>query len=707
MSAEIIARESGLSEQRVLALIELLEAGATVPFIARYRKEATGSMDEVTILSVRDRHRALKALEERRRTVLSSLQEQGVLTEELTRKVSDAPSLAELEDLYLPYRPKRRTRATVARERGLDPPAQRLFSDPDGFRLEEADAYVGVEEGVTSREEVLEGVRDLIAERVQEDPEVRRSLRALFAKASRLTARRAPMRKGKDPDPEGRFADYYDWGEEGRSAPSHRILALFRGEEVGALTVHLLPPEERALEVIRRRFSPSASPGGRQLDLACQDSYRRLLAPSLETEAKRALKGRADETAAAVFGDNLRDLLLAPPLGQRPILAVDPGFRTGCKVVALDTLGELAEKATIYPLEPPREVEKAAGILRELLKRNRCEAVAVGNGTGGREAQRFLQGVTQLPVIMVSEAGASVYSASEVAREEFPEEDVTVRGAISIGRRLLDPLSELVKIDPKSIGVGQYQHDIPEKLLEGRLEESVLLCVNRVGVDLNRSSHHLLRHVSGLNEKSARSIVEYRRRHGPFRRREELLKVPGIGERSYEQAAGFLRIPDGENPLDASGVHPERYPLVERIASDLGTNPEALIGNRELLGTVEPKRYVGGGVGEVTVRDILEELRQPGRDPREPFEQFSFDESVGSIEDLEVGMRLPGIVTNVTNFGAFVDIGVHRDGLVHVSKLKDGYVADPREVVKVQQHVTVTVIDVDIKRKRINLSMIG
>lgn len=706
MSAESIARELGLSQPRVTALIELLEAGATVPFIARYRKEATGSMDEVTILAVRDRHRALEALDERRRRIIRSLEARGALTGELHRRLEEARSVAEVEDIYLPYRPKRRTRATVAKELGLEPLADRLLADPDTFSLREVDALVGSREELPDRESVLAAVRDILAEGIQENPEIRRALRSLFEREGMLSAKAAPRRKGKDPDPEGRFEDYRSWNERAAGAPSHRVLALLRGEDVGALKVHLLPDEQRALERIYHFAPGGRSPGAQQVRLACRESYKRLLAPALENEAKAALKSRADETAATVFADNLREMLLAPPLGEKAILAVDPGFRTGCKVVALDAAGRLSEKATVYPLEPQRRESEATEVVRALLERNGSEAIALGNGTGGREAERFLKGITSLPVVMVSEAGASVYSASEAAREEFPEEDVTVRGAISIGRRLLDPLSELVKIDPRSIGVGQYQHDIPPKLLEEKLAETVLLCVNSVGVDLNRSSFHLLRHVSGLSERTARAIVDHRERHGPFKRREELLDVAGIGERTYEQAAGFLRIQGGANPLDASGVHPERYDLVESIASDLGVPPGRLLGNRELLSSVDLGRHESREAGMETLRDILAELERPGRDPREIWRPFAFAEGVESIEDLVVGMKLPGIVTNVTNFGAFVDIGVHRDGLVHISKLREGYVRDPREVVKVHQQVTVTLLEVDLKRKRINLSML-
>lgn len=704
-----IARELNLSERNVAGLIDLLEEGASIPFIARYRKERTGEMDEVTILAAKERLEALQSLEKRRESILNSLGERELLTPELESAIKGAESMTGLEDLYLPYRPKRRTRATAARELGLEPLALALLTNPDMDILAEAQSLVGSKEELQSREDVLAGARDIVAERIQEDPEIRGSLRTLFEGSGELSAKAAPRKKGVDPDPEGRFADYHAWGELAKRAPSHRILALLRGEQEGALTVHVLPPEERALKIITRRYVKGAGEGARQLQLAAEESYKRLLAPSLETEQKRELKERAWETAAGVFAENLRELLLAPPLGARPLLAIDPGFRTGCKVVALDAQGSLLENTTIYPLEPHQKSGEAALKLQALRERHGSEVIALGNGTGGRETARFLKGeaaLSDLPVIMVNEAGASVYSASEVAREEFPEQDVTVRGAVSIGRRLMDPLAELVKVDPRSIGVGQYQHDIPPALLTDRLEQTVVSCVNAVGVELNTASPHLLRFVAGLTMKSAREIVAYREKHGPFRSRRELLKVPGIGERSYEQAAGFLRIREAAHPLDASGVHPERYALVEEMAKEVDVELGELIGDEKLIGKIDLQRYLRDEVGMPTLRDIVAELKRPGRDPRPAYEQFAFDESVEDISDLRPGMRLPGIVTNVTNFGAFVDIGVHRDGLVHISKLAKEYVADPRKIVHVQQQVMVTVVEVDTKRNRINLSMV-
>ncbi|MFP4302794.1 MAG: Tex family protein [Spirochaetaceae bacterium] len=707
--ASRIARELKISEHHVSGLISLLDEGATVPFIARYRKEQTGEMDEVTIRAAKQRLDSIRALDKRREAILASLEERELLTEELKERIDGAGTVTELEDLYLPYRPKRRTRATKAKELGLEPLAEGLLHDDRIDIMREAEALVGSREELATPEEVLAGVRDIVAERIQEDPEMRRLLRALFESSGTLSSRKAPRKKGKDPDPEGRFSDYTEWSELAKNAPSHRILALLRGEQEGALTVHLLPPEERALRLINKRYSRGSGERARQLTLASEDAYKRLLAPSLESERKRELKARADETAAAVFAENLRELLLAPPLGGRPLLAIDPGFRTGCKVVALDAQGRLLEQTAIYPLEPHRKEAEAIGVLLRLRERHAVDVVAVGNGTGGRETERFLknaQGLSDLSVIMVNEAGASVYSASEVAREELPEQDVTVRGAVSIGRRLMDPLAELVKVDPRSIGVGQYQHDIPSDLLEERLEQTVVSCVNRVGVELNTASPHLLRFVAGLTSRSAREIVRWREAEGPFRSRQELLKVPGVGERSYEQSAGFLRIRGAENPLDASGVHPERYALVERMARESGVSVGDLMENEALADRIELERYCDEEVGMPTLRDISEELKRPGRDPRPLYEEFSFDESVEKVEELRPGMRLPGIVTNVTNFGAFVDVGVHRDGLVHISKLSTEFVSDPRTVVRVQQQVMVTVVDVDSKRNRISLSMI-
>jgi uncharacterized protein len=714
-AAETLATEMGLSPARVLDALRLLEQGATIPFIARYRKEQTGAMDEVRLAAIRDRHGELEALERRRSAILQSLAERDLLTAEFDAKIRDARTAGELEDLYLPYRPKRRTRATMAREKGLEPLAKWLLESDDLRPSREAERFVRPGGVPGTVQEALAGACDIVAEWISEDVRLRGSLRRLFAGRALLRSARSPARatRGKtDTAREDRvqvYRDYFQWEESAKRAPSHRVLALLRGEREGHLVVHALPPEEEALDPVRRAYARGRDERRDLLEATCTDAYRRLLAPSLENELKGELKQRADRAAAEVFAANLRELLLAPPLGQRPIMAVDPGFRTGCKVVCLDAQGTLLHHETLYPLEPRRETARAAERIRAMVAAHKSEVIAVGNGTGGREAMSFLRGMDDLrglPVVMVNEAGASVYSASEAAREEFADKDVTVRGAVSIGRRLADPLSELVKIEPQAIGVGQYQHDVDQKLLQQKLADTVTSCVNLVGVELNTASSHLLRFVSGLGGAAARAIVRHRSAHGPFRGRSQLLAVSGIGERTYQQAAGFLRIRGAENPLDSSAVHPERYPLVERMAADLGVSVNDLVGNRELVGRIKLDRYAGTQVGPETLEDIRRELLQPGRDPRPPYQEFAYSETVHGIEDLEVGMKLPGVVTNVTAFGAFVDIGVHRDGLIHISRLAGRYVRDPAEVVRVGQTVTATVVEVDRERGRIGLSLI-
>jgi protein Tex len=703
----IVAGELGVRCEQVAATAALLADGATVPFISRYRKEATGELDEVAVAAVRDRLEQLREVDKRREAVVRSLAERGLLTPELQRALEAAATSAEVEDLYLPFRPKRRTRATIARERGLEPLASRLLAqDPaDCFDpLAAAAAFVNEELGVATAEDALAGARDIIAETVSEDAAARSLLRGLFARRGAFFSRVA---RGKEEEG-AKFRDYFDWREPAVSAPSHRVLAMFRGENEGLLTLHLEPPEDEALALLQTQFVTGRGPASEQVWLAVQDSYRRLLGPQLETEARTEAKRRADDEAIHVFAANLRELLLAPPLGQKVTLAVDPGFRTGCKLAVLDAQGRLLENETVYPHQSERLRTAAGERVRELVTRHGVEAVAVGNGTAGRETEAFLRGLGLPPtvsVVMVNESGASIYSASDLAREEFPDLDLTVRGAISIGRRLQDPLAELVKIDPKSIGVGQYQHDVDQPSLRRSLDDVVMSCVNSVGVEVNLASRRLLTYVSGLGPQLAANVVAYREENGPFHSRAALRKVPRLGPKAFEQAAGFLRIRDAADPMDASAVHPESYPVVKAMARDLSATVPDLLRDPGLRARIEPARYVTATVGLPTLMDILAELARPGRDPRRVFEAFSFAPGVEKPEDLEAGMRLPGIVTNVTKFGAFVDVGVHQDGLVHVSRLADRFVRDPADVVKVNQKVMVTVLEVDTARRRISLSM--
>ena len=702
-----IAGELGVQASQVEATGLLLADGGTVPFIARYRKEATGSLDEVAITAIRDRQEQLAELDKRREAIISSLAERALLTDELARRLAGAETMAELEDHYLPYRPKRRTRATMAREKGLEPLAQFMLArqtDAGAHLTAEAWRYVNRKLGVTTAEEALAGARDIIAEIISDDQPTRAQLRECFAQKAMLTS---TVVKGKEASG-AKYRDYLAWREPASKVPSHRMLAVLRGDEEGILSVNLLPPEETAVALVRARFVRGKNYLAQQVYEAVRDSYKRLLAPSLEKEYRHTLKRRADEQAIRVFAENLRELLLASPLGERRVLALDPGFRTGCKLVCLDAQGKLLEHTTIYPHTGERQRAEADRLVRELCARYAIEAIAIGNGTAGRETEAFIHEL-QLPtapqVVMVNEAGASIYSASEVARDEFPDQDLTVRGAVSIGRRLQDPLGELVKLDPKSIGVGQYQHDVDQPALKRSLDDVVMSCVNLVGVEVNTASAQLLMYVSGIGPALARQVVAYRQEHGPFTNRMQLRKVKGLGPKAFEQAAGFLRIRAGEQPLDASAVHPESYPIVDRMCADLACTVNALLRNEPLQQQLDPARYVTDRVGEPTLRDILAELARPGRDPRPRFEAFAFAEGVASLEDLHIGMQLPGLVTNVTAFGAFVDIGVHQDGLVHISHLADTFVRNPHDVVKVQQRVVVTVIDLDLPRKRVALSM--
>jgi len=700
-----IAEELELQPQQVLTTAALLDEGATVPFVARYRKEATDSLDEVAIRTIRDRLHQLRELDKRREAILKSLHERELLTDELNEKILAAETLTILEDIYLPYRPKRRTRATVAREQGLEPLAlillaQEQTTDPAA----EAEAFVEPEKGVETIEDALAGARDIIAELVNEDQVARGKMRAFYAEKGIFQAKVVPGKEAEG----SKYRDYFDWQEPVSKAPSHRILAMRRGEKEDVLTLRVHPPEAEALNLLETIFVKGDGAAAQQVRLAVQDSYKRLLSQSMETEIRKATKERADAEAIRVFADNLRQLLLAPPLGRKNVLAIDPGIRTGCKVVCLDGQGKLLNTDTIYPFTSEKSKLESVEILGRLCELYHVEAIAVGNGTGGRETEALVRGMDltgNIPVVMVNESGASVYSASQVARAEFPDLDVSVRGAVSIGRRLVDPLAELVKIDPKSIGVGQYQHDVDQQALKSSLDDVVISCVNGVGVEVNTASEQLLTYVSGLGPQLAKNIIRYRNEHGPFLSREHLKEVPRLGPKAFEQAAGFLRIRDGGNPLDATAVHPESYQVVEAMAGDLGCSITDLLSDEELRQRIDLSKYVTKTAGIPTLTDILAELAKPGRDPRQRFEAFTFSGEVQKIDDLRPGMRLPGIITNVTAFGAFVDVGVHQDGLVHVSQLADRFVKDPRDVVKAQQQVTVTVLEVDLERKRISLSM--
>ena len=699
-----IARLCSLPESRVERTVTVLQGGATIPFITRYRKEATGGLDEVQVGAVRDRLERLNALEARKRTVRSAIEAAGKMTGALSAQLDDCWDGDKLEDLYLPYKPKRRTRAAAAREKGLEPLAALLMRQ-DGSQPERlADRFVRGE--VAAREQALAGACDIVAEWVAENARAREAVRAEYARAAVLSSRAVAGRE----DEGAKYSDYFGRSFPLRRMPSHRLLALFRGEREGFLKLSLsLPDPEAPVARLVRMFVRGDSPARRLVESAVRDSFRRLIVPSIENECLATAKQRADDEAIRVFADNLRQLLLSAPLGRRRVLAIDPGFRTGCKTVCLDEQGALLHYETIYPHPPRPQADEAVRRLSALVGTYRIEAVAIGDGTAGRETERFVRGIRfgrEVPVYMVSEDGASVYSASEVGREEFPDRDATVRGAVSIGRRLIDPLSELVKIDPKSIGVGQYQHDVDQGKLRRSLDETVESCVNRVGVNLNTASRHLLAYVSGLGPALARSVVEYRAANGEFRSRRDLLKVPRLGAKAFEQCAGFLRIPGASDPLDASAVHPESYPVVGRMASDLGVRVADLLSSAELRAKIDLQRYVTERTGLPTLRDILSELARPGLDPRGEARIFEFAD-VHSIDDLREGMVLPGIVTNVAAFGVFVDIGVKQDGLVHVSELSDRYVASPSDAVRLRQQVRVRVVSVDRRRGRIGLSMRG
>lgn len=694
----------GIAERQVDATIKLLDEGATIPFISRYRKEMTGSLDEVQVANVRDEMDRLRVLEKRREAIIESIESQGKLTPELIVQLRGAETISKLEDIYLPYKPKRRTRASIAREKGLEPLAVMLFEQKKMNVEAEAQLFISEEKDAKTIDEVLSGARDIIAEWVNENVEAREKIRQLFKEQATIKSR---VFKSKEVEGE-KFKDYFDWEERLMSCPSHRMLAMRRGENEDILTISIAPPDDAALDILYNQFITASNSTSEQVRLAVEDSYNRMMQVSIESEMRMFTKELADEKAIQVFAENLRELLLASPLGQKAILAIDPGFRTGCKVVALDKQGKLLEDTVIYPHETNKIFESKQKVLALCAKYN-LEAIAIGNGTAGRETESFVRTIDGLPkeinIIMVNESGASIYSASDAAREEFADKDITVRGAVSIGRRLADPLAELVKIDAKSIGVGQYQHDVDQYEIKKKLDEVVESCVNRVGVEVNTASKQLLAYVSGLGPQLARNIVEYRNENGPFKSRKELLKVPRMGEKAYEQAAGFLRVVNSKHPLDKSAVHPESYVIVENMAADLNCTIQQLMAEKEMRKQIVLQKYVTDKIGLPTLTDILNELDKPGRDPRKSFEIFAFDNSVHEMKDLRIGMRLPGIVTNVTNFGAFVDIGVHQDGLVHISQISNTFIDDPNKIVKVQQQVMVTVTEVDIQRKRIALSM--
>ena len=699
-----IAQALQLTEEQVQNTLNLLETGATIPFISRYRKEATSSLDEVQIGNIKDLYAKWLELDKRRASILDSIAEQGKLTPELRKQIEEAETMSVLEDLYLPYRPKRKTRASVAVEKGLQPLSKLLWAQRQLDLQREAARFVNPEKGVANVEEALAGARDIIAEKVSENPNIRARLRDTFLRHSRISTRQIPDRI----DEEGKYRIYYQSEEFLAKAPSHRILAMFRGEEEGILRVSIAPDEERTLADMKRRIVKNNSNSAQQVWMAATDSYKRLLQPQMETEMRKFYKEKADKEAIAVFSKNARQLLLAAPLGQVTTLAIDPGFRTGCKVVILDPQGKLLYNETIYPHPPVAQYKLASDKLKRLVLQYKVDAIAIGNGTAGRETENFVRHIPferEVKAFMVNESGASVYSASPVAREEFPNYDVTVRGAVSIGRRLMDPLAELVKIDPKSIGVGQYQHDVNQKMLQESLQTTVESCVNYVGVELNTASKQLLSYVSGVGPALAQNIVDYRNENGAFASREALKNVPRFGAKAFQQAAGFLRIRGAENPLDASAVHPESYNVVSQMAADLDCSVADLMANKQLRQQIKLQKYISKTVGMPTLQDIMNELDKPGRDPRTQFEMFEFDKNVHTINDLYIGMVLPGIITNITNFGCFVDIGVHQDGLIHISRLSDHRISDPSEVVHLNQKVMVRVENVEIDRKRISLAL--
>ena len=712
----LIANSLGIGEKYVAATLSLVEEGCTIPFIARYRKERTGSLDEVQIAAISDRYEKLLEIQKRKETIIKTINDLDKMTPQLQERIDKCWDATELEDIYLPYKPKRRTRAQVAREQGLEPLALLLMKQREHNPEHAAERFIKGD--IKTVEEALKGAQDIVAETVSEDERTRQQLRNAFQRQAVITSK--VVKAKADTDEAAKYSDYFDWSEPLKRCSSHRLLAMRRGEAEGILRISISPDDEEACERLKRHYVYGNTPCGRLVSEAIDDGYKRLLKPSIETEFAALSKQKADEEAIRVFAENLRQLLLGAPLGQKRVMGVDPGFRTGCKIVCLDAQGNLLHHDAIFPHPPVNKRTEAALAIQRMISKYQIEAISIGNGTASRETDAFIKDVlagrynidtksaskTASPqVFVVSESGASVYSASKIARDEFPDEDVTVRGAVSIGRRLMDPLAELVKIDPKSIGVGQYQHDVDQTLLKHSLDQTVESCVNSVGVDLNTASQHLLMYVSGLGATLAKNIVDYRREHGAFTSRAQLLKVPRLGPSAYQQCAGFLRIRDGKNPLDNSAVHPESYAIVEQMAKDQGCSVSDLINNKDKRDAIQLNKYVTPDVGMPTLTDILSELEKPGRDPREQLEAFEFDKNVSTIDDLVEGMILPGIVTNITNFGAFVDIGVHQDGLVHISQMANRRIAHPLDVVKLHQHVTVRVIEVDHRRHRISLSL--
>ncbi len=696
--------EFNVQYQYIRNVLTLLSEGASIPFIARYRKEMTGTMNEEVIAALQKRFQQLLQLDKRREAILESIREQEKLTPELQQLVESVKTMQELEDIYLPYKPKRRTKAIIAREKGLEPLADLIFSQKVGNLSSHIAAFISPSKGVDNPDEALAGARDIIAERIAENMDARTKLRGLFQRTAGISSK---LVKGKESEA-GTYHQYFDWKEPLAHMPSHRLLAVLRAENEGLLKVNVEVDDEKAIDLLEKQFVRSNGESAGHIRLAAADSWKRLLSPSLENEIRAMYKEKADEVAIRVFTENLRQLLMAPPLGQKRVLAVDPGFRTGCKIVILDQHGSLLHNETIYPHPPEHQVKQSVQKLKTLVNSYQVDVIAIGNGTAGRETEDLVRGIQfdrDLIALMVNESGASVYSASKVARDEFPDYDITVRGAVSIGRRLMDPLAELVKIDPKSIGVGQYQHDVDQKALQESLVFTVESCVNAVGVELNTASEQLLSYVSGIGSQLASNIIAFRQSNKGFRNRGELLKVPRLGEKAFEQCAGFLRIRGGENPLDASAVHPESYHIVNQIAKKTSKDLHALIGQKDIRQFVNPSDYLSEKTGMETINDILNELEKPGRDPRQQFEMFEFSKDVRNINDLKPGMELNGIVTNITAFGAFVDIGVHQDGLVHVSQMADRFIRDPNQVVKLNQKVRVQVVAIDIDRNRISLTM--